>query len=714
MTTEKRLPLLKKMATACAVLCGAMAMSAPAHAFNPSDTSVQMFRWKWNDIAKECTSWLGPQGFGAVQVSPPHAAANLGFWYDIYQPVNYAVLTSAMGTEAEFQTMVNTCHAAGVRIYADVVVNHMAPGSGTATNGSTWNGNTQTYPYFSANDFHANCAIQDADYGSPGNQGNVRNCRLVGLIDLATETTYVRGQIKNYLTKLLNMGVDGFRFDASKHMQPADLQAFVGGVAQTTKSGEPVWVTHEIIPDGNVNRADYFSSGTVNEFKFTYAMREVFRDTNGNQLSQIRTYMGTPGNWGGTWGFVDSSKATVFVNNWDTERSGDSLMASNYTGAINDTQGSKRYDLANIFMLAWPYGHAQLHSGFRFTNKDQTSPSASPFDGSGNPLINVNWDFIHRWGDISNMVKFRSTTSGQGVGNFANGTSNQIAFSRGNKGFVAINNEFAPWNATLQTGLPAGTYCNVVQGQLTSAQTGCTGATVVVNSNGQTTLNIPANGGSAVPAVAIHVNQKVNGGDTTPPSAPNGLTKSNVTSTSATVSWTASTDNVGVALYKITRNGTPLTTTSSTSYTNTGLSASTTYSYTVQAYDAAGNGSAASAPLSVTTLAAPVGCQVSFTIANANTSLGQNLYVVGNQTAIGNWTPASGYALVIQGSGANAPWNGTVTLPASTSVEYKYVKWNGSSAVWESNQATTSGNRVITTPATCSTPVARNDGNFKY
>ena len=101
-------------------------------------------------------------------------------------------------------------------------------------------------------------------------------------------------------------------------------------------------------------------------------------------------------------------------------------------------------------------------------------------------------------------------------------------------------------------------------------------------------------------------------------------------------------------------------------------------------------------------------------IANANTSFGQNLYVVGNQTVIGNWTPASGYALAIQGSGANAPWAGTVTLPASTSVEYKYVKWNGNSAVWESNQATTSGNRVVTTPATCATPVARNDGNFKY
>ena len=95
-----------------------MAFSTPAAAadFNPADTSVQMFRWKWNDIAKECTNWLGPQGYGAVQVSPPHAAANVGPWWDVYQPVNFTSLNSKMGSEAEFQSMINTCHAAKVRI----------------------------------------------------------------------------------------------------------------------------------------------------------------------------------------------------------------------------------------------------------------------------------------------------------------------------------------------------------------------------------------------------------------------------------------------------------------------------------------------------------------------------------------------------------------------------------------------------------------------
>jgi len=105
-------------------------------------------------------------------------------------------------------------------------------------------------------------------------------------------------------------------------------------------------------------------------------------------------------------------------------------------------------------------------------------------------------------------------------------------------------------------------------------------------------------------------------------------------------------------------------------------------------------------------------CAVTFTISNANTVAAQNLYVVGNQAAIGNWTPASGHALTIQGSGADVPWTGTVALPASTATQYKYVKWNGSTAVWESNQTTTSGNREFTSCAAGSA-VARSDGSFK-
>src|SRR5437879_11345194 len=75
--------------------------------------------------------------------------------------------------------------------------------------------------------------------------------------------------------------------------------------------------------------------------------------------------------------------------------------------------------------------------------------------------------------------------------------------------------------------------------------------------------------------------------DTTPPTTPAGLTGAAAGSTGAKLSWSASTDNVGVTGYIVRRNGVQIATPATTSYADTGLSAETTYSYSVAARDAA-------------------------------------------------------------------------------------------------------------------------------
>lgn len=97
--------------------------------------------------------------------------------------------------------------------------------------------------------------------------------------------------------------------------------------------------------------------------------------------------------------------------------------------------------------------------------------------------------------------------------------------------------------------------------------------------------------------------------DTQAPSVPINLTASGTTQTTTNLSWTASTDNVGVTGYDIYRGGVYLASSSTNSYTVTGLTASTTYTFTVSAKDAAGNNSGQSASTFVTTLANVVDTQ---------------------------------------------------------------------------------------------------------
>lgn len=91
--------------------------------------------------------------------------------------------------------------------------------------------------------------------------------------------------------------------------------------------------------------------------------------------------------------------------------------------------------------------------------------------------------------------------------------------------------------------------------------------------------------------------------DVTPPSVPLSLAATAISAGQIDLSWSASTDNVAVSGYVVYRNGTPVATTSSITYSDTGLTASTLYTYTINAFDTSNNYSGLSASASATTLA---------------------------------------------------------------------------------------------------------------
>ena len=129
-------------------------------------------------------------------------------------------------------------------------------------------------------------------------------------------------------------------------------------------------------------------------------------------------------------------------------------------------------------------------------------------------------------------------------------------------------------------------------------------AVVIPNSAGSTN-RIMVKGTNHIFFDVSNANFTITGGtsDTVAPSAPLNLTASGTTQSGTNLSWNASTDNVAVTGYDVYQNNVFKATVTGTSYAVSGLSASTTYSYFVKAKDAAGNASASSNTVSVTTLA---------------------------------------------------------------------------------------------------------------
>jgi len=469
-------------------------------------TIVHLFEWKWTDIADECERFLQYKGYGGVQVSPVNENAvvandnNWRPWWERYQPLSYE-LTTRSGTEAEFSNMVTRCNNVGVRIYVDAVFNHMTGNWGTiyGTAGNVGYSDTKTYPAagYGPNDFNSECSIYNYNDAE-----NVRNCELSGLRDLNQGSDYVRSQIINFLNKLINLGVAGFRVDAAKHMWPGDLAVIYNSLNNLNTnhgfaSGARPFIYQEVIDLGGeaVSASEYVGMGRITEFKFSSAIGRVFRGN--DQLTYLE-------NWGTGWGFVDDGNAFVFVDNHDNQRGhgagGDSILTY---------KQSKQYKMAIAFMLAHPYGSTRVMSSFNFDDTD----AGPPADSSGNiisPGINDDdtcsngWTCEHRWRQIYNMVGFKNAVKGTTINDWWSNGAQQIAFCRGGAGFVAFTNSGSIYQ-TMQTCLSQGTYCDVISGSLSNGA--CTGKTVTVDGSGYGYISLDESEDDGV--LAIHINAKV-------------------------------------------------------------------------------------------------------------------------------------------------------------------------------------------------------------
>lgn len=457
---------------------------------------VHLFEWTWADVAQECETFLGPAGYQAVQVSPPTENAVVEEpprpWWERYQPVSYR-LDNRSGTRADFADMVSRCKAAGVDLYVDAVINHMTGVyAGVGTAGSTFS--EYEYPgLYGYDDFH-HCGLTDGDeiqvWDDPV---QVTTCELVNLADLDTGSEKVQARLAAYLNDLVGLGVAGFRIDAARHMAASDLKAILDRVA-----GEPYVYQEVIDPDPPMWSQPYYPIGSVTEFRYSGIVSDVFFN------GPLARLYGEGSIWDEV-NFLPGDKALVFVDNHDNQRGHGS------GGHIVTHKDGALYDLAVAFMLAYPYGRPRVMSSYAFEEGSQGPPADADFaitrvhDAGTVHCFGDDWQCEHRRPAIAGMVGFNNATaSTTEVTHWWTNGANQIAFGRGDQGFVVINREDEPLNETLQTGLAPGDYCNVTEGEVTDDGQGCTGGTVSVGDDGAATVSV-----APMRALAIHAGAKV-------------------------------------------------------------------------------------------------------------------------------------------------------------------------------------------------------------
>jgi len=244
-------------------------------------------------------------------------------------------------------------------------------------------------------------------------------------------------------------------------------------------SRRPSYITQEVYYSGGagVLPSEYTGIGNVQAFQFAFDLKSAFETDGISSLQNLENK-----------GWLSGSSSNTFVVNHDTERSSATLTASS---------PSNMYTLAHILMLTHPYGTPTVFSGYSFSNSDDGGANGGYGTCTDNGGSN-GWTCQHRWTAIAGAVRFHNEVGSEQMTHWVSPSSQRIAYGRGSVGFVAINNEDSTWKNKFSTSLPAGTYCDMVTGNLSSGR--CTGSSINVGSDGSFTTSVQTRN-----AIVIHI-----------------------------------------------------------------------------------------------------------------------------------------------------------------------------------------------------------------
>ncbi|CAH1208194.1 hypothetical protein PAECIP111893_02856 [Paenibacillus plantiphilus] len=584
--------------------------AAPAADVPVNGTIMQFFEWNtakdgghWNHLAAEAAN-LSHAGITSIWIPPAYkghvGTDDVGYgvydFYDLGEFNQKGTVRTKYGTKAELKAAVDALHNNNMQVYADIVVNHMMGGDQSENinvqqvqgydrnqvigqfNTNVWtkynfNGRNNAYSTFKYNWTHFNGSD---DYGKiyryPGKSwdwevsGENGNYDYLMGTDLDYDNPAVADEIKKWGVWYVNeIGLDGFRLDAVKHIKYSFMKDFVENARAQT--GKELFTVGEFI--GSVSDLNNYL-GKVNQSMslFDFPLRNNFAQassSNGNfSLRNLSSGTLTGGN---------SVKSVTFVENHDTQPD------------RSDAHGAPVLDwfkpLAYAYILTRQEGYPTVFYGDYYGTR--SSSTAAPGTGKIKSLKSK----------LDPLLKARKDNAYGKQNDYLDnddviGWTREGLAAKPGSGLAAVMSDRAAGSKTMLVGTShAGEQWKDITGNFSDK--------VTIGSNGMGTFQVKAGSVSVwVPDVPVGPIDQA-------PTAPTNVQGTAAGTTSITLTWNPSTDDKGVVKYEVYRDGVLIGETTTNSYTDNTVVANKTYSYTIKAVDTIGQKSAFSAAVAVTT-----------------------------------------------------------------------------------------------------------------
>ena len=426
------------------------------HDPNYTNTETILHVWSWNfNTITENMKQIADAGFTMLQTSPVNACFSPeggnrklldekeGNWYHYYQPTDWTVGNNMLGTEEEMQVMLNTAKEYGIRVLVDVLPNHTAFDIDLVTD-----------------EFYAAVGGRDKMFHTHGLEGiNDYNDRtecthqgVGGLPDVNTENPLFQKYYMEFVNKLVNMGVRGFRYDTAKHIgvhsDPLDTEAGVTendfwDVATGRKEVlgvslaipyDSLFVYGEVLQDRTVPEEEYADYFGQTASTYGHIIREVLWKRSAKDIDVLSWY---------------HRAAPEYLTTW--VESHDTYCNANESAGLTDAQ----------IRTGWVLLTARQNGTPLFFSRPMNSTRENFF---GDNILGArgNDEFFHP--EVVAANKFRQQMNGQVEDIQIAEDGEVIVVNRGDKGAAVINFALEANEVALATELPEGTYIDMVYG----------------------------------------------------------------------------------------------------------------------------------------------------------------------------------------------------------------------------------------------------------